>query len=218
MLKMELTLQFNQGELAEFIRLHYPNKPTRLLSLVTGFTENKIYRMAASLGLKKTEEHQRQTLQRLAVNLSENGKAHRFTAGQTPPNKGKRMPAEVYEKAKATMFKPGHKPHNTKHDGHISIRRDKTGREYAWVRVREGEYRLLHRVVWEENNGPIPRNMVVTFKNGNTMDCILENLELLTKEQNMLRNSMLRYAPDMVQAIRLKGALKRRIRNIEERW
>jgi len=128
------------------------------------------------------------------------------------------MSSEVYNKCKKTMFAKGHKPHNTKYDGHISIRRDKTGRKYKYIRVRKGEYRLLHRVVWEENNGPIPRGCVVAFKSGNTMDCNLDNLELITKEMNMRRNTLHRYPPEMVQAIRLKGVLKRHIRKLEERW
>lgn len=215
---MNLSEIYNSRETDQFLLDHYPHHSTKLLSIALGISPDKVYRAAYRLGLQKSEEYQRDLLQELSKQLAEKGKAHRFTKGQTPPNKGQKMPDHVYDRAKATMFAKGNKPHNTKHDGHISIRRDKTGRDYAYIRVRQGEYKLLHRVVWEENNGPIPEKMIIAFKNGNSLDCTLANLELITKEDNMRRNSIYRYPPDLVGAIRTNAGLKRRIRKLEERW
>jgi len=215
----ELILPYAKREIARIIRDYYPNLPTRVLALATGLTEAQIYSRAQAMGVKKSPEFREQLLKAEAKKLMESGKAHRFVKGQVPPNKGKKMPPEVYEKVKPTMFSAGHKPHNTKHDGHISIRRDKNGRDYAHIRVREGVYKLLHRVIWEEHNGPIPDGYLVVFKNGDTMNCTLENLELITREENMKRNSIInKYPPELVQAIRLNGALKRRIKGLSERW
>lgn len=215
---MDLNLKYNDKEIRELVREHYPNTTANVLAIVTGLPAKRIYAIAQNLGVKKSPEFQAELLQIEAERLRRVGVKSRFKPGQRPHNKGKKMEPEVYKKVKRTMFTKGHKPHNTKHDGHISIRREKTGREYAYIRVREGEYRLLHRVVWEENNGPIPQGYIVAFKSGNTMDCTLDNLELITKEENMRRNTLHRYPPDMVQAIRLKGVLNRHIKKLEERW
>lgn len=216
---MDLSLKYNEKELRELIREHYPNTTANMLAIVTGLPVGKIYRIAYSLRLKKSPEFQAQLLQIEAERLRRVGAKSRFKKGQTPLNKGKKMSPEVYKKVKRTMFTRGHKPHNTKHDGHISVRRDKTGRDYAYIRVREGEYRLLHRVVWEENNGPIPKGYIVAFKTDNTLDCTPDNLELITREENMRRNSIYnRYPADLVAAIRTNAGLKRRIGKLEERW
>jgi hypothetical protein len=217
--KMSLSEIYDSRELDQFISEYYPNHPTKLLSVATGLEAETLFKRAYKLGLRKTKEFRQKALIEISKTLSENGKAHRFKPGHTPLNKGKAMPPQVYEKAKATMFKPGQMPHNTKHDGHISIRRDKNGRDYAYIRVRQGEYKLLHRVLWEQNNGTIPKNMIVAFKNGNSLDCTLANMELITKEENMRRNSLVsKYPPDIVAAIRTNAGLKRRIRKLEERW
>lgn len=42
-----------------------------------------------------------------------------------------------------------------------------------------------HRHLWEQAHGPIPAGLILAFKNGNTMDCRLDNLELLTRAENL---------------------------------
>lgn len=79
----------------------------------------------------------------------------RIKPGSTPPNKGKKMPPELYEKAKATMFKKGHIPQNVKYDGHEYI----TTEGYVYIRISMGKYVLKHRLIWEKVNGPVPKVM-----------------------------------------------------------
>jgi hypothetical protein len=52
---------------------------------------------------------------------------------------------------------------------------------------RKGKYtkKQAHRVVWEAFNGPIPGRLEVNHKNLNRSDNRLENLELLTHQQNI---------------------------------
>jgi hypothetical protein len=111
-----------------------------------------------------------------------------FKKGHVPANKGKKMPKEVYEKAKRTMFKPGRKPHNTKQKGDISIRVDKTGRSYKYIKISDGNWELLHRHLWKKQHGPIPRKHVLIFKDGDSLNCSLNNLQLITMAENMQRN------------------------------
>lgn len=51
----------------------------------------------------------------------------RFSKGHVPFYKGKRIPEEMKEKIKHTYFQTGHIPHNTKNDGDISVRKNKSG-------------------------------------------------------------------------------------------
>ena len=43
---------------------------------------------------------------------------------------------------------------------------------------------LLHRIVWEQNNGPIPKNKIVHHKNEDKTDNDISNLELLTRAEH----------------------------------
>lgn len=118
----------------------------------------------------------------------------RFPKGHKPANKGKKqtefMSTESIERSKATRFKKGQRPHNTKErDGEISIRRDKSGYDYKYIRVSLGEWELYHRVVWQKHNGEIPEGGIISFKDGNSLNCSIENLKLLSLEENMKRNS-----------------------------
>lgn len=85
---------------------------------------------------------------------------------------------------------------------------------YVEVKVAEPRtWRLKHRVVWEEANGPIPAGCNVQFRNGNTQDVRLENLFLISRaEQLRDRNSIhARYPEEIKELMRLKGSIKRQI-------
>lgn len=108
-----------------------------------------------------------------------------FETGHVPFNKG----TKGYMKANATSFKRGSEPHNTKHDGAISIRQKQGEKPYKYIRVGASKWMLLHRHIWEQANGPIPSDSLVTFVDGDTMNCELSNLNLITKAENAKRNS-----------------------------
>lgn len=131
--------------------------------------------------------------------------------GHIPLNKGKKqveyMSAEAIEKTKVTRFQKGQNPHNTKYDGHERI--DKDG--YVLIRVKVGKYVLKHRLLWEENYGKIPKKMAIVFKNGDKTDIRIENLECISLEENMRRNTLQRFPEELKEIIYLKTSLKRQI-------
>jgi HNH endonuclease len=47
----------------------------------------------------------------------------------------------------------------------------------------------LHHVVWEEHNGPIPQGHKVCFKDGDSLNCAIENLELLTNSEQVRKHA-----------------------------
>ena len=126
-------------------------------------------------------------------NLS-NGIDARFKKGHTTHNKGKKMPAEVYEKAKGTMFKKGHCPKNHRPVGSERINVD----GYIEIKVAEPNvWKLKHRVVWEKVNGPIPENHALKFLDGNPLNCVVENLKLITRSELLIMSRYHLFSKDV---------------------
>lgn len=97
----------------------------------------------------------------------------------------------VSEKIKKTWFKKGHKPQNTLYDGALTIRHDhprRGGNKYMWIRLKENVWYPYHKYLWERKYGPVPEQHVLMFKNGNTLDCRIENIRLITMAENLERN------------------------------
>lgn len=133
--------------------------------------------------------------------------------GDTPPNKGRKqveyMTPEAIEKTKETRFKKGSFPRNTKYDGFISARKDKSGRVYQYIRLANRKWQLLHQFIWIQAHGPIPEKHIVVFKDKNSLNCQIDNLELITLEENMLRNTIQRFPEGLKQTIKLHRKLER---------
>lgn len=114
-----------------------------------------------------------------------------YQKGHPPGNKGKTLEeyagkraAEIREKISGTQFKKGQKPANLKQVGDITVvsgykLRKKQMEGSQWER-----WEFLHRAVWEEANGPVPEGCMVSFKDGNPLNCELSNLMLLTQREN----------------------------------
>ena len=76
---------------------------------------------------------------------------------------------------------------------------------------------FIHRELWIEHHGEIPKTHVVSFFDGNKTNVTIENLRLLSKRDNALRNSVHNLPVELVQVIQLKGALKRKLHRHEQR-
>ena len=119
-----------------------------------------------------------------------------FKRGHTPHNKGRRLkdyvPEHSIKKMQNTQFKKGTIPPNTQPKGTISRRINKGNIEYLinidWHgnRKHDNSYRWY---LWEvENQQDRPKGMILTVKNGDADDIRLENLELITRAENLRRN------------------------------
>ena len=176
-------------------------------------TLSQVYQKARTMGLKAPLERIR-LAGKLGTNHP-NAVAHRFKKGSVPPNKGKKMSPEVYEKLKETMFKKGNSPVNHREVGSERINVD----GYIETKVAEPNvWRLKHRIIWEQHNGVIPAGYNVQFKNRNTQDCRIENLYIISKaEQMRTENSLVaRYPKEVQEVIRLKGVVNRVIHKREK--
>lgn len=158
-----------------FLRANYPKLTARQVGVHLGRTRASVKGKIQKLGLAIPDElrqHRRANAQ--------------FKPGHVPFNKGKK--GQCAPGCEKTWFKAGHKPANTKHDGCITTRRDTSGHSYKWIRLSEGNWLELHRYLWQQEHGPIPRGGIIRFKNGDTLDCRLDNLELIDRAEHLRKN------------------------------
>ena len=159
----------------------YADHPSEEIAKKVRVTVRQVYNKANHMGLKKSNEYLNSAASGRIQKGEDLGRAYRFPKGLTPWNKGKKLPGHG---CKRTMFKKGNEPHNTGKDGDISIRGGKNNGTYKYLRVAKGKWVLLHRKLWEDEYGKIPKGMILVFKNGDTLNCELDNLELITRKQH----------------------------------
>ena len=189
------------------IRKWYPDKPTKWIAQRVGRSLESTYRAAYMLGLRKSEAYMRGEMVRQGEKLKVVGIKGRFIKGQPPKNKGKKVPPHVLEAMRPTMFKKGQKAINEKWDGHERVNVD----GYLEVRVAKNKYVHKHRLVWQQAGKAVPKGYVVTFKDGNKLNCELDNLTLITRREIMERNTIHRLPPELKETIRTLTNLKKRI-------
>ena len=120
-----------------------------------------------------------------ANNKLNSGLTGKFRKGQTPHNTGKKMPKEVYEKVKHTMFAKGNVPPNHRPVGSERISKD----GYIEVKVAEpNKWRLKQRVVYEEAKGKIPEGCPIIFLDGNKRNFDIDNLKCITRSELLYLN------------------------------
>ena len=185
----------------------YPHHSTKYIAELLGVSISKVYNTAWDAKVKKSAQYM---LTPESGRIIEPSVANQFKPGHTPHNKGKQISAEIYEKVAPTMFKKGNKPHNTKPNGTINIRADTQGRLYQYIKIKDSHWELLQRYVWTQANGEIPPGSVVIFLDGNYLNCELNNLQVISRRENMARNTIQRYPAELQQIMKLTCKLKRK--------
>ena len=91
-------------------------------------------------------------------------------------------------------FKKGHCPKNHRPVGSERINVD----GYIEIKVAEPNvWKLKHRVVWEKVNGPIPENHALKFLDGNPLNCVVENLKLITRSELLIMSRYHLFSKDV---------------------
>jgi hypothetical protein len=172
-----------------------------------------IYNKAVSMGLKKSPELIRaQAVERLTGPKSV---ANRFQKGCATWNKGMKG---LDIGGKETRFKPGNFPQTWKPIG--SERIDSDGYVYRKVsdtRNKKVDWVMVHVLLWEQHNGPVPAGCAVVFKDGDKKNIDIENLECITRAELMRRNTVHRLPKELAELIQLRGALNRQINRRTEK-
>lgn len=212
----------------EKVRTEYPHISTAKIAQSLGRPVGHVYQCAGRLGLKKTAEYLASPdACRLRRDASP-GIPFRFKPGQVPKNKGLRRPGWAPGRMAETQFKPGVRQ-GVAATNWCPIGTIKTDTEgFLRIKVCEGVkgeaygfgntkiWPLLNRHVWEQHNGPIPEGHAVVFRDRNRQNCDISNLELVSRQELMRRNSVHRLPTELRQVIQLSGALKRKIRAKDE--
>lgn len=195
----------------------FPDNYTESICKILNRSYRSVSTQAFLMGLKKSDAFMKMELERQAERLRTVGISGRYKKGREPENKGKRMPIDVYERCKGTMFKKGQIPHNSYKDWAEVLRSDKSGKKYWLIKLpNESKLKPKHIWLWETKNGKVENGFNVVFKDGNTINCIIENLECISDAELMKRNTIHRLPSELKSTIRLVKKLKRTINAKEQ--
>ena len=181
-----------------------------------GRETSTVSQRAYKLGLAKTAEHLASPASgRINFkNADMRGGGTRFPRGNAAWNKGKRFIAGG--RSLETQFKAGHVPHTHRPVGSYRVNpegylQQKISDEPGSPHLR---WRSVHRLVWEAEHGPTPEGHVVVFLGPITTvleEITLDRVELISRQQLMERNTVHNYPEPLLEVIRAKGGLMKRI-------
>jgi hypothetical protein len=129
-------------------------------------------------------------------------------------NRGLSLPQKTAYRNKCfKVFQKGHvlknEPHNKRKSTEIK-QWSKKGKPILMILTPDRKI-PLQRFIWEREFGPIPKGYNIIFKDRNPLNCNLDNLDLVSNSELMIRNSALRFGPELFRIIQLRGALNRQI-------
>ncbi len=194
----------------EFLKENYARVLNKELAKEIGCSIHSIENKAFNLGLKKDKKFLAEHFRKKMTD-DHPARKTQFKKGHKPFNKGRSMP--TVGRMAETQFKKGHKPPNTLQVGEESLIDG-----YVKVKVAEpNKWKWKHRLIWEEHHGKIPKGFAVAFKDGNRKNFDLSNLELISREELMHRNTIHNFPVELKETIQTLGGLKRRINKIKEK-
>ena len=198
---------------ADVLRLRrlYADKSNPELAVIFGRSDSAIQQKASKLGLSKSPE----VVAR-----------YRLKPGNVTWNKRLRNSTGLHPKCREHWFRKGQQcgaaHRNWRPLGSELIDKDGTVlRKVSDTGQRRKDWRPVHVLVWESAHGPVPHGHIVVFRIGTKTSDVakitLDRLELVTRAENMRRNSRHnRYPPELNALMQLRGALNRKIRNREQ--
>ena len=198
----------------QYLREHYMSQTLQEMGKALNRMFGSIYGRMKLLKLELPEDIKEQRRKSGLMHGWQNEDT-RFKKGMTPWNKGKKG---LQIGGVATQFKKGNLPKNTKEDGAITIRQDKNKHKYQFIRVSKGRWKEYHRYLWEKEYGKLKPTDVIRFKDGNTLNCNIENLEKVTRIENMRLNSVMRYPKEVRDIVRVKAVLTREINKNKNKY
>ncbi|MDR0701294.1 MAG: HNH endonuclease [Azoarcus sp.] len=191
------------------LRELYPDMTAAECAARFGRSPQSIGIKATRLGIKKSAGF----LSRMGHKFSERCMETRFAPGGAPWNKGKRG---LKLGSPETWFKTGQRKGRAA-EKWCPIGTEKINADGYWVRKINDDqpahkrWRAIHLITWEAANGPLPPGHLVVFRDGDKNNHDLANLECIPRGENMRRNSIYNYGPEILRLAQLRGALTRQI-------
>jgi len=183
----------------------YPDTPTKDVAKKLNRKINSVYNQVFQMQLKKSDAFLNTPASGRLLKGMRRGKDNEFRKGQPAWNKGMKG---LDIGGKETRFKPGSVPVNYRAVG--SERTDTDG--YVMVKIADPRtWKMKHVVEWEKVNGKVPKGFIVVMKNKIRTDTRPENLELISRAENMKRNTIHNYPKEIALVVQLRGALNRQI-------
>lgn len=164
-----------------------------LKEIIPGKTSDKI---ALDFNAKFNREITMKQIQRFKkYHKIRSGVVTQWGHGQV--NRYKLPPGQCVPNGEQTRFKEGNHPHNTQPVGTVLMKSD----GYIYKKIAETKpsrfgWKQLHRLIWEDAHGPVPKNMCLIFLNQNKNDVRLDNLALITRAENVRMNRLNLFSED----------------------
>ena len=188
-----------------FIKENYLKMPIKTLAKELKRSVCGVSGRLRALGLKIPKE-----------TIEQRKKDSYYKPGRIPENKGKKqseyMSVAAMMKAKKTQFKKGNKPHNTRYNGHERVTKD----GYIEVRISENNYKLKHLYNWEQLHGKLPKGHCLKCIDGNKNNTDPDNWNLITRTENMLRNSKHNYPEKIIPSMVLMNQINKKINTLQD--
>ena len=167
----------------EYLKQHYATRTCADIAQWVHHSEKSVQAKAFTMGLRKDKAF-----------IADCAKRSRFTKGHRPFNKGMQwedfMSEEGRRNSAKTQFKTGevntHSP-TFRQVGYECVRTEK-GRKYIWIKPDGRRMMPKHRWLWEQAHGAIPNGYNVQFKDGDTLNCVLDNLYLISRKKQVRKN------------------------------
>ncbi len=208
----------------DMLRELYPDLRAVDVAKAMGLRESQVYQMAKKLGIEKSAAFQASDLSGRVSRGKQlpSMAANQFKPGIVPWNKGTKGIVGVQDACRATQFKKGSAPHNTKPVG--SYRLNKEGHLQQKIGEAKGSnskrWRCVAELVWCKANGPMPPKHIVVFKPGMFTavleEITLDKVECISNADHVRRNSYWRKNSDLAKLYQLKGAITRQVNRIKE--
>jgi hypothetical protein len=190
-------------EQTELLIEYYPHRSTKEVAFITGKSISQCYAKAFALQLHKTPEYLETEA---SGRLKKGNVGTQFPKGNVPWNKGMKG---IAFGGKETQFKKGTVPPNHREVG--SERIDEDG--YTYIKIAEHtRWVLKHRHIYEQEHGKLEPHMIVTFRDKNILNFEIENLEAITKVENMQRNTITKYPKPIRDTIKTLNKLWQEIK------
>lgn len=145
--------------------------------------------------------------------------------GHVPFNKGLKwddyMSKENQAKCREILnyTKCGKETYNAQPIGTERLKLKDNGKKYWYVKTGRDKWEAKHRMIWEQANGPIPKDKMLLFLDGNPENLSLENLVLISKQEGLYlnRHDLINEEPELTKAGINLAKIDRLVRNKERK-